>query len=309
MGNNLEEKVAELVVSGEVSLQAVYGVLVEKNPVFIYDIIDKEIRMAKEKGLDADTVYSGLNCKYSSELFQDALKVYIDVNNYVDKIITYEGLTFSSVYDHEYDYEYAYYMSNKDLVNHELKNRGFEGVCIITSPASDDINHIINISAGIDWMDTYIWQEYFDNKCSEIADDFDFIVEQALYDEDGIQEDIDLEELKQYWDIFKALNSDDSINKEKHELDICFANKAISGEVIYLTDEIVTEINRLYTYFYDGYQEAFDRIEAVLNAEYSCSIKDFDSWDYLKDNTVDFRMDDWLSYECWREVDVTKYSF
>lgn len=45
-----EEKVADLIVSGKVSLQSVYNILIRKNIVAVYDDIDKEIRMAKAKG-------------------------------------------------------------------------------------------------------------------------------------------------------------------------------------------------------------------------------------------------------------------
>ncbi|HBA96690.1 MAG TPA: hypothetical protein DCZ23_01140, partial [Lachnospiraceae bacterium] len=92
-----EEKVADLIVSGKVSLQSVYNILIRKNIVAVYDDIDKEIRMAKAKGLDADTVISILSCKYSSEVLQ----TYIDVNNYADEIATSEGLTFSTYYNYD----------------------------------------------------------------------------------------------------------------------------------------------------------------------------------------------------------------
>lgn len=292
-----EEKVADLIVSGKVSLQSVYNILIRKNIVAVYDDIDKEIRMAKAKDLDADTVISILSCKYSPRVLQDVLKVYINVNSYVDEIITDKGLTFSTYYNYDYDY----YMSNKDLVNHELKNRGIKDISIITNY----VDNSVSIFAGDDWVDTWVWDEYYCSVCADFANKFDFAIDRALYETNDVQDAlvVDLEKLKQYWDIYKALNNYDSIKKKTHEWDIFFANEAISGRAVYLTDEVVTEIYRLYEYFYDNYQEAFDRIEAAVRGIYwSYSLADFDSFDELKCDIIDALWEDWFCYSC--EIDA-----
>lgn len=288
-----EEKVADLIVSGKVSLQSVYNILIRKNIVAVYDDIDKEIRMAKAKGLDADTVISILSCKYSPEVLQ----IYIDVNNYADEINTYEGLTFLTCY------EYDYYVSNKDLVNHELKNRGITHISIITSPIDDSVN----ISVEDDWMDTWFFDEYYCSVRAGFADEFDFAIDEALYDVNSIQDalDVDLKELEQYWDIYKALKNYDSIKKKTHEWDIFFADKAISGETVYLTDEIITEIYRLYEYFYGWYKDAFDRIETVIDSvSWAYSLADCDSFVELKCAIIDAQLEDWFSYNIGSEINA-----
>lgn len=293
MAINLEEEVAELVVSGKVSLQSVYDILIRKNIVAVYDDIDKEVRMAKAKGLDADTVISSLSCKYSPEVLQ----TYIDVNNCADEINTSEGLTFLTCC------EYDYCMSNKDLVNHELKNRGITDIVIITNYVDD----IVNISVGDTWMDTCAFNEYYCSMYAKLEDAFDFAIDKALYETNDVQDalDVDLEKLKQYWDIYKALNNYDSIKKKTHEWDIFFANEAISGRAVYLTDEVVTEIYRLYEYFYDNYQEAFDRIEAAVRGIYnSYSLANFDSFDELKCTIIDAQWEKWFCYSIDSEIDA-----
>lgn len=294
-----EEKVADLIVSGKVSLQSVYNILIRKNIVAVYDDIDKEIRMAKAKGLDADTVISILSCKYSPRVLQDVLKVYINVNSYVDEIITDKGLTFSTYYNYDYDY----YMSNKDLVNHELKNRGIKDISIITNY----VDNSVSIFAGDDWVDTWVWDEYYCSVRASFADEFDFAIDEALYDVNSIQDalDVDLEELEQYWDIYKALKNYDSIKKKTHEWDIFFADKAISGETVYLTDEIITEIYRLYEYFYSWYKDAFDRIETVIDSvSWAYSLADCDSFVELKCAIIDAQLEDWFCYNSSSEIDV-----
>lgn len=72
-----------------------------------------------------------------------------------------------------------------------------------------------------------------------------------------------------------------------------------------MTDEVVTEIYRLYEYFYDNYQEAFDRIEAAVRGIYwSYSLADFDSFDELKCDIIDALWGDWFSYNIGSEINA-----
>ena len=101
-----------------------------------------------------------------------------------------------------------------------------------------------------------VWDDMYSEKLAQFSDEIYEVMFDKIW---NIIPDFDAEEAVDkalaYKDVYKVLHSDDMSGFSKHELDIYFAYKAVSGDVIYYNDDIATEVMRLYDYLYNDYEE------------------------------------------------------
>lgn len=79
----------------------------------------------------------------------------------------------------------------------------------------------------------------------------------------------ELTDILSYQDIYEELKSV-SLDKSKHNYDIYFANQALVGNTIYYDNDIATQLNRLYYYFYQEYDVIWEYLDRYFSCIMSC---------------------------------------
>lgn len=147
-----------------------------------------------------------------------------------------------------------------------------------------------------------VWDDMYSEKLEQFSDEIYEVMFDKIW---NIIPDFDAEEAVDkalaYKDVYKVLHSDDMSGFSKHELDIYFAYKIVTGDVIYYNDDIATEVMRLYDYLYNDYEEFLENLNDISSSMYcELSIDEYDTFSEMIDKYADAELENWCCYsgEC-----------
>ena len=305
----MDKKVQELLDYAReegLSLQELLTGIVNIDDSYAFMTIEKEIELGKQNGADADFVYD----KLLSVVSEEQMYTYIRIQEIVNEIISDEG--FEICLDFDWD-ALEILNSNRDAIKQELKNRGVESVGYV----ENNVSGVVTIQKAGCAMDMPAWSDMYGEKESQFYDYFYNSIlsnlEDAIFNgtTEGMVVDIEqtANEALTYKDIYRVLNSEDTTGFSKHDFDIYFAYKAVTGDVIYYDDDIAVEVMRVYDYLYRDYEkilEAFERINSDCYS-YELSLNEYDSVNELAYKKAEGKMEDWFCYNCdcgWETIDL-----
>lgn len=307
-GSEMNYKVESLLIQARdmgVTPEELLKVVLKDNSSYVFEAIRRNVEIGRKSGADADFVYN----KLMSMVTEEQLDTYIKVQEYVDDIMSEDGLEIDLIYDDYFGADIDFLKTNRELIEQELKSRGVKQVGSIINKLSG----VVTLKADVFAQEMTAWSDMFDEKESQFYEYYyDSILnnlEDAIFKciTEGMVIDIEqiADEALTYKDIHKVLHSDDMSGFSKHELDIYFAYKAVIGDVIYYNDDIAAEVMRVYDYLYRDYEkilEAFERINSDYYS-YNFSLDEYDSISELAHLKSEGKIEDWISYsgECsWR---------
>ena len=280
----------DLGVTSEELLKVILG----NNSSYVFEAISRNIEMGRQSGADADFVYN----KLMSMVTEEQLDTYIKVLEYVDDIMSEEGLELDMSDVYTFDIEIDFLKTNRELVKQELKSRGVEMVGNVENRVSGGVT----LKADVFAQEMPAWDDMYSEKLAQFSDEIYEVMFDKIW---NIIPDFDAEEAVDkalaYKDVYKVLHSDDMSGFSKHELDIYFAYKAVTGDVIYYSDDIAAEVMRLYDYLYNDYEEFLENLNDISSSMYcELSIDEYDTFSEMIDKYVDNEMENWFSYsgEC-----------
>lgn len=279
--------------------------ILKDNSSYVFEAIRRNIEMGRQSGADADFVYN----KLMSMVTEEQLDTYIKVQEYVDDIMSEDGLELDLVYDDYFGAGIDFLNVNRELVEQELRCRGVKQVGSVINKLSGVVTieadiEVVEMSAWHDMLDeaeSQFYEYYYDSILNSLEDAiFKCITEGMVIDIEQIAD-----EALAYKDVYKVLHSDDMSGFSKHELDIYFAYKTITGDVIYYNDDIAAEVMRVYDYLYRDYEKILEAFEHINSDYYSYnfSLDEYDSISELAHLKSEGKIEDWISYsgECsWR---------
>lgn len=218
-----------------ISLQELLTGIVNIDDSYAFMTIKKEIELGKQNGADADFVYDKLLSIVSGE----QMYTYIRIQEIVNEITSDEGLEICLDFDLD---ELEILKANRDAIKQELKNRGVEYVGYV----ENNVSGVVTVQAATSAMEMSAWEDIWGEKESQFYEYFyDSILsnlEDAIFKctTEGMVIDIEqtADEALTYKDIYRVLNSEDTAGFSKHDFDIYFAYKAVTGDVIYYDDDI-----------------------------------------------------------------------
>ena len=288
------------------SLQELLTDIVKTDDSYAFMTIEKEMELGRQNGADADFVYD----KLLSVVSEEQMYTYIRIQEIVNEIISDEGLEICLDFDLD---ELEILKANRDVIKQELKNRGVKSVGYV----ENNVSGVVAIQATDSAMDMSAWSDMYGEKESQF---YEYFYDSILYSlEDAIFKDttegmvVDIEqtadEALTYKDIYRVLNSEDTAGFSKHDFDIYFAYKAVTGDVIYYDDDIAVEVMRVYNYLYRDYEKLLETFERINSDYYSYnfSFNEYDSVNELAYKKAEGERDDWLSYNCdcgWETIDL-----
>lgn len=244
---------------------------------FGYGIITEQVKSGKSYGLNADQLLNILQIIIPADYLWDSIDTYLTVQHFADEIMKAGGLTLLAM-------EYEYYYEGYDaLVRRELKERGAKYISVVDNPISKTVSVSVDMcsdmAAYYDFTDSIMEEIYMSVSEAVSVALYYKAIESNTYDFEGDWDFGDiLRTMERYIDIFHAFSKESVDEMDKHERDIYFANRALTGDVVYMTEDIAVEVERLYHYLYEGIDELFEMLEFVLNGmEYSCSLHDYSS--------------------------------
>lgn len=270
--------------------------ILKDNSSYVFEAIRRNLEMGIQSGADADFVYN----KLMSMVTEEQLDTYIKVQEYVDDIMSEDGLELN------FGAEIDFINANRGFVEQELKSRGVKQVGSVINKLSG----VVTIEADIEVVEMSAWHDMFDEAESQFYEYYYDSILNSLEDAifKGITEGmvIDIEQIADealaYKDVYKVLHNDDMSDFSKHELDIYFAYKAVTGEVIYYNDDIAAEVMRVYDYLYRDYEKILEAFEHINSDYYSYnfSLNEYDSISELAHLKSEGKMEDWFGYsgEC-----------
>lgn len=274
-------------------------VILKDNSSYVFEAIRRNIEMGIQSGADADFVYN----KLMSMVTEEQLDTYIKVQEYVDDIMSEDGLELN------FGAEIDFINANRELVEQELRCRGGKQVGSVINK----LLGVVTIEADIEVVEMSAWHDMLDEAESQFYEYYYDSILNSLEDAifkcitEGMVIDIEqiADEALAYKDVYKVLHSDDMSGFSKHELDIYFAYKAVIGDVIYYNDDIATEVMRVYDYLYRDYEKILEAFEHINSDYYSYnfSLDEYDSISELAHLKSEGKIEDWISYsgECsWR---------
>ena len=289
-----------------ISLQELLTGIVNIDDSYAFMTIKKEIELGKQNGADADFVYDKLLSIVSGE----QMYTYIRIQEIVNEITSDEGLEICLDFDLD---ELEILKANRDAIKQELKNRGVEYVGYV----ENNVSGVFTVQAATSAMEMSAWEDIWGEKESQFYEYFyDSILsnlEDAIFKctTEGMVIDIEqtADEALTYKDIYRVLNSEDTAGFSKHDFDIYFAYKAVTGDVIYYDDDIAVEVMRVYDYLYRDYEKILEAFEHINSDCYSCnfSLSEYSSVDELAYKKAEGKMEDWFCYNCdcgWETIDL-----
>ena len=280
-------------------------VILKDNSSYVFETIRRNIEMGRQSGADADFVYS----KLMSMVTEEQLGTYIKVQEYVDDIMSEDGLELDLVYDDYFGAGIDFLNVNRELVEQELKNRGVKQVGSVTNKLSG----VVALKADVFAQEMPAWHDMLDEAESQFYEYFYDSILNSLEDAifkcitEGVVIDIEqtADEALTYKDIYKVLHSEEISGFSKHELDIYFAYRAVTGDAVYYSDDIAVEVVRIYNYLYRDYEKILEAFEHINSDYYShnFSLNEYDSISELAHLKSEGKIEDWISYsgDCsWR---------
>lgn len=289
-----------------ISLQELLTGIVNIDDSYAFMTIEKEIELGKQNGADADFVYDKLLSIVSGE----QMYTYIRIQEIVNEITSDEGLEICLDFDLD---ELEILKANRDAIKQELKNRGVESVGYV----ENNISGVVTVQAATSAMEMTAWSDMYGEKESQFYEYFYdsilYSLEDAIFKEstEGIVVDGEQigNEALAYKDIYRVLNSEDTAGFSKHDFDIYFAYKAVTGDVIYYDDDIAVEVMRVYDYLYGDYEKLIEVFEAINSDyfSYNFSLNEYDSVNELAHKKAEGEMEDWFCYNCdcgWETIDL-----
>lgn len=305
----MEKKVQEFLDYAReegISLQELLTGIVKTDDSYAFMTIEKEIELGKENGADADFVYDKLLSIVSGE----QMYTYIRIQEIVNEITSDEGLEICLDFDLD---ELEILKANRDAIKQELKNRGVESVGYV----ENNISGVVTVQVATSAMEMTAWSDMYGEKESQFYEYFYdsilYSLEDAIFKEstEGIVVDGEQigNEALAYKDIYRVLNSEDTAGFSKHDFDIYFAYKAVTGDVIYYDDDIAVEVMRVYDYLYGDYEKLIEVFEAINSDyfSYNFSLNEYDSVNELAHKKAEGEMEDWFCYNCdcgWETIDL-----
>lgn len=296
----MEKKVQEFLDYAReegISLQELLTGIVKTDDSYAFMTIEKEIELGKENGADADFVYDKLLSIVSGE----QMYTYIRIQEIVNEITSDEGLEICLDFDLD---ELEILKANRDAIKQELKNRGVESVGYV----ENNISGVVTVQVATSAMEMTAWSDMYGEKESQFYEHFYdsilYSLEDAIFKEstEGIVVDGEQigNEALAYKDIYRVLNSEDTAGFSKHDFDIYFAYKAVTGDVIYYDDDIAVEVMRVYDYLYGDYEKLIEVFEAINSDyfSYNFSLNEYDSVNELAHKKAEGEMEDWFCYNC-----------
>lgn len=303
----MEKKVQEFLDYAReegISLQELLTGIVKTDDSYAFMTIEKEIELGKENGADADFVYDKLLSIVSGE----QMYTYIRIQEIVNEITSDEGLEICLDFDLD---ELEILKANRDAIKQELKNRGVESVGYV----ENNISGVVTVQVATSAMEMTAWSDMYGEKESQFYEYFYdsilYSLEDAIFKEstEGIVVDGEQigNEALAYKDIYRVLNSEDTAGFSKHDFDIYFAYKAVTGDVIYYDDDIAVEVMRVYDYLYGDYEKLIEVFEAINSDyfSYNFSLNEYDSVNELAHKKAEGEMEDWFCYNCdcgWKTI-------
>lgn len=289
-----------------ISLQELLTGIVKTDDSYAFMTIEKEIELGKENGADADFVYDKLLSIVSGE----QMYTYIRIQEIVNEITSDEGLEICLDFDWD---ALEILKANRDAIKQELKNRGVKSVGYV----ENNISGVVTVQAATYAMEMTAWSDMYGEKESQFYDYFYNSIlsnlEDTIFIEFTEEIVVDVEqtanEALTYKDIYRVLNSEDTTGFSKHDFDIYFAYKAVTGDVIYYDDDIAVEVMRVYDYLYREYEkllEAFEHINSDCYS-YNFSLSEYSSVEELAYKKAEGKMEDWFCYNCdcgWETIDL-----
>lgn len=289
-----------------ISLQELLTGIVNIDDSYAFMTIEKEIELGKQNGADADFVYDKLLSIVSGE----QMYTYIRIQEIVNEITSDEGLEICLDFDLD---ELEILKANRDAIKQELKNRGVESVGYV----ENNISGVVTVQTATSAMEMTAWSDMYGEKESQFYEYFYdsilYSLEDAIFKEstEGIVVDGEQigNEALAYKDIYRVLNSEDTAGFSKHDFDIYFAYKAVTGDVIYYDDDIAVEVMRVYDYLYGDYEKLIEVFEAINSDyfSYNFSLNEYDSVNELAHKKAEGEMEDWFCYNCdcgWETIDL-----
>ena len=227
----MEKKVQEFLDYARedgISLQELLTGIVNIDDSYAFMTIEKEIELGKQNGADADFVYDKLLSIVSGE----QMYTYIRIQEIVNEITSDEGLEICLDFDWD---ALEILRANRDAIKQELKNRGVKSVGYV----GNNVSGVVTIQATDSAMEMPAWSDMYGEKESQFYEYFyDSILsnlEDAIFKctTEGMVVDIEqtADEALTYKDIYRVLNSEDTAGFSKHDFDIYFAYKAVTGDV------------------------------------------------------------------------------